>query len=199
MLHANGRRVVMSLSVLFCIVFCCSTAFGRLNSKIEKKTRFGTGVAVGAGLHQFHTTCIFYEVFFISDQFFKGMRAKQTSSGAEFTKGKTRYETFPKRLVVDVQATIYKCPMKPDQFPAPGFGEGLMSDPSFELSWKDKSKNVIPVELLSAQQQHQTLSIRWDYFLELSAEDVPLTNTLLIDVSLRRGTTHYQLTASLLE
>jgi len=198
-LHATGRGVVVSLLIVFCIVFCCSTAFGRLNTKIEKKTRFGTGVAVGAGLHQFHTTCIFYEVFFISGQFFKGIHEKQTSSGAEFTKGKTRYETFPERLVVDVQATIYKCPMKPDQIPVPGFGEGLMSDPSFELSWRDKSKNLTPVELLSAQHQHQTVSIRWDYFLELTAKDVSLANTLLIDVSLRRGTTHYQLAASLLE
>ena len=195
MLFEKWRGVV--LSVL--IGFCCSTAFGRLNGKIEKKTEFGTGVAAGAGLHQFHTTCISYEVFFVSDQFFKGMHEKRNSSGAEFTKGKTRYESFPERLVVDVQATIYKCPMKPDQLPVPGFGESLMSDPSFELSWRDKSKNLTPVKFLFAQQQHRTLSIRWDFFLELTAKDVPLDDTLLIDVSLRRGTTHYQLAASLLE
>ena len=195
MIRANSGAIVLPL--LF--VCCSSTAFGRLNSTIQKKTGFGTAVAVGTYLHQFHTTCIFSEVFFISDQFFKGLHEKQTSSGPEFIKGKTKYETFPERLVVDVQATIYKCPMRPDRFPVPGFGESLMSDPSFELNWRDKLKNLSPVKPRSAQQQHQTVSIRWDYFLEIPAKDIPLTDTLLIDVSLRHGATHYQVGASVSE
>jgi len=81
--------------------------------------------------------------------------------------------------------------------PVPGFGEGLMEDPVFDLKWVDSVGNVMSVKLLSAQQEHYTVSLRWDYFLEVEANAIPLNNSLLIDTSLRRGTTHYQLAARL--
>jgi hypothetical protein len=65
--------------------------------------------------------------------------------------------------------------------------------------WRDASGKKQTATLLVAQQRHPTLGIRWDYFLTVSAKDIPLTNRLLIDISLRRGTTHYELDAGLVQ
>ena len=198
---ASCSRVTVRLCGIsgLCIVILVCTSTLLAKDRLRKKTDFGNGIQVTHGIDKFHSTCIWYQVFFVSGKFFEGLHQRQGADGAEFTNGHIAYRTFPDRLIVDLQATVFKCPAKRNQIPAAGFGEGLMSEPLFDLKWKDDRGNVQPVTFLSARQEHRTYSIVWDYFLELAAKDVPLTDALLIDVSLRGGVTHYRLAASLID
>jgi len=79
---------------------------------------------------------------------------------------------------------MLKCHLVKD--PRFGYGEGLLSDPSFELKWQEPTGSVKPVILLSSRERHWAIGMRWNYFLELSSRDVPLTDNLLGDCRLGR-------------
>jgi hypothetical protein len=78
----------------------------------------------------------------------------------------------------------------------PDYASGLMEQPSFELAWK-AGQDKRPVALLSTQEHHNPLSFRWSYALTVRSASVPLTDSLVIDVSLRNGICRTHLTANL--
>ena len=160
-----------------------------------KKTPSGMGAEVGFGLVKYHNTCVFLRVLFISGDFFKDVREHKTPSGIEFRKkkDKTVYVNFPDRLLVDLEAFPHKCA---GEMTPPDYAAGLMEKPSFELTWK-KGEESRPVELLVTEEQHHPLGFGWSYLLTLSSATVPLTDSLVIDVSLRQGICRTHLTANL--
>ncbi|MBI3474131.1 MAG: hypothetical protein HY010_00225 [Acidobacteria bacterium] len=162
----------------------------------EKQTEFGTGVRAGFGVIQYHNTCIHVQAFFISGDFFDGLQVEKTPQGAEFKKRKVTYRNFPDQLVVDVEAFAWKCTERADQITPPDYAAGLMEKASFDLSWK-RGDEIRPATLLSAKERHPSPGLRWYYFLTVPSKDVPLTDNLVIDVSLREGIARTQLTTNL--
>ncbi len=163
-----------------------------------KQTEFGTGVKTGFGLVQYHDTCVTFQVFFISGNFFDGLRQYKTPTGTEFRKKNesATYRNFPAQLVVDVEALPYKCNTKATEIIPPDYAAGLMAGASFEVVWKRGDKTR-PVVLLATQERHHSHSLGWSYFLTVPSNGVPLTDSLVIDVSLRHGISQTHLTADL--
>jgi hypothetical protein len=160
-----------------------------------KKTPFGTGAEVGFGLVKYRKTCIWFRVVFISGDFFKDLQEHKTHNGIEFRKrkGKMKYVSFPEQLVVDLEAIPQKCNW---EIPPLDYAAGLMEKPSFKVAWKrgDESR---PVELLATEEHHNQLGWGWSYLLTVPSATVPLTDSLVIDVSMRDGTCRTRLTANL--
>jgi hypothetical protein len=71
-----------------------------------------------------------------------------------------------------------------------------MAGASFEVAWTsgDETRSVV---LLATEERHQSRSLIWSYFLTVPANDVPLTDSLVIDISLRHGISQTRLTADL--
>src|SRR5258706_4148614 len=202
-----ARQCTVRLKSIFRLLSCvclpmalwCVPVTGAAGAKLgpEKKTEFGVGLRTGSGFLNFQGTCVTLQVYHISDKFFSGLRVLKTPDGTEFKKDGTLFRTFPEHLIVDVHVAIFKCPVRPDQMELPSYGEGFMSETSFQLGWKGAFGDLRPVSQLSTHEQHQRPSLQWDYFLELPAKDVPLTDSLLIDISFHRGAAHAHLSGSL--
>jgi hypothetical protein len=160
-----------------------------------KKTSFGTGAEVGFGLVQYRKTCVWFRVIFISDDFFKDVQGHKTPNGIEFRKKKEKktYANFPDQLVVDLEAFPLKCTA---EMTPPDYAAGLMEKPSFEVAWKraDESR---PVELLATEEHHHPMGLGWSYLLTVPSATVPLTDSLVINVSMRDGICRTRLTANL--
>jgi hypothetical protein len=174
---------------------CLFSTVSRAGDTQSKNTPFGTGAEVGFGLLKYHNTCVWFRVLFISDDFFKDLQAHKTPNGIEFRKkkDKTIYTNFPDQLLVDLEAFPNKCTA---EMTPPDYASGLMEQPSFELAWK-AGQDKRPVALLSTQEHHNPLSFRWSYALTVRSASVPLTDSLVIDVSLRNGICRTHLTANL--
>jgi hypothetical protein len=191
----------MSLRVRFTLRFligavCLLSTAAMAGEPQTKKTPFGTGTEVGSGLIKYHRTCVFFRVLFISSDFFKDWQGHKTLSGIEFRKKKNKatYASFPDSLIVDVEATPWKCGTT--EMTPPEYVSGLMEAPSFEVSWKngDETRRV---ELLATEEHHHALGLGWSYLLTVPSASVPLTDSLVINVSLRHGTCQTLLTANL--
>jgi hypothetical protein len=174
---------------------CLLSSAARAGDTQFKKTPFGTGAEVGFGLVRYHNTCVWFRVFFISGDFFKELQPLRTHNGIEFRKRKKKmmYANFPDQLLVDVEAHPLKCAA---EMTPPDYAAGLMEGPSFELAWK-RGDETRPVALLATQEHHHPLGFGWSYVLTLPSATVPLTDSLLIDVSLRHGLCRTHLTANL--
>jgi hypothetical protein len=146
--------------------------------KKEKRTEFGTGIESGFAIAEYHDTCIGLRVFFISGEFFTSLRHVDTPSGRQFRDKDTAYVSFPNKLIVDVEATAWRC-SAPSA--APNVGSGLTNALTFDANWRIGSESQ-PATIVSTQVRHQSTSIRTDYFLEVSSKDVPLTAGLAVDV-----------------
>ncbi len=183
------------------LLVCCLISFADPGTTLAKKqtvmkqTDFGTGVKTAVSLIEYHDTCVWVQVFFIADQFFKGIHETETSSGPEFSKDKTLIRTFPDHLVVDVEATVSRCTPHPNEIIPPDYASGLMTGASFEAGWKEGAQTR-PAPLLFMEERHRP-GLRWDYFFQLPSRGVPLSDSLAIDVSLRHGISRTQLEASL--
>jgi len=104
------------------------------------------------------------------------------------------YRNFPDRLLVDVQAFVFRCG-DPLHIPMPlNIGEGLMSGASFDVSWKDGDE-MRPVALIFTQERHKSPGLFWDYFLELPAKDIPLSEGMVIDMAMHYGVVRAHLSA----
>jgi hypothetical protein len=176
-------------------VFLLSTAAIAGGPQI-KKTSLGTGAKVGFGEIKYHHTCVWFRVLFISGDFFKDLQGQETPNGIKFRnkKNKTTYTSFPDPLIVAVEAIPLKC--NPLEMP-PDYASGLMEAPSFEVAWKggDETRRV---GLLGSEEHHYPrYGFAWTYFLTVPSAAVPLTDSLVIDVSLRHGICQTQLTANL--
>jgi hypothetical protein len=75
-------------------------------------------------------------------------------------------------------------------------GEGLLSDPAFETAW-NVGDGLHPAKVVPDQSRHKNRSSRWDYFLEIPAKDVPLTEELIVDVLMRGRTSRCRISARL--
>jgi hypothetical protein len=192
----------MPLSVRFSVPFLVA-AVSLLPSAAKaagepqiKKTPFGIGADVGSGLVKFHKACFFFRVLFISDDFFKDLQEHETPNGIEFRKRKNKLTpaSFPVPLIVDVEAIPWKCSTA--EMTPPDYASGLMEGPSFEVAWK-RGNEVSPVQLLAAEQHHHSLGLGWSYLLKVPSESIPLTDSLVIHVSLRHGICRMRMTANL--
>ncbi len=195
----NKERVHLTYGALLLICLVMSVADQTTEAKthrwLVKETEFGTGIKTASSIVQYHDTCVWVQVFFISDQFFKGLQEKETPIGPEFSKNKTLIRTFPDRLMVDFEATVQRCDPRPNEIVPPDYASGLMTGATFEVSWKrGAERRTVPLQF--REERHRP-GLRWDYFFEVPAKDVPLTDDLLIDVSLRHGTSRTSLSAGL--
>jgi hypothetical protein len=176
---------------------CLLSAAARAGDTQPKKTPFGTGAEAGFGLVKYHNTCVWFRVLFISGDFFKELQQHKTPNGIEFRrkKEKTIYVNFPDQLLVDLEATPRKCGT--EEMTPPDYASGLMEAPSFEVAWK-RGDEIRPVALLANQEHHlPVLGLGWSYVLTVPSATVPLTDSLVIEVSLRSGICRIHLTANL--
>ncbi len=90
----------------------------------------------------------------------------------------------PPQLIVDVEATAYRCEGMTERPLTPDYGSGLLSMLSFQLNWKDGSE-MRTVDIVSSEMRHVRLGVRWNYFLKIPAKDVPLSHRVVIDVFTR--------------
>jgi hypothetical protein len=189
------RRSDRGLCVLLLFVVAGQST-AETEKKATKRTEFGTGVQAGFSLAKYHDTCIMYRIFFISGEFFAGLHKVKTQSGSESKKQEETRQSFPERLTIDVEATAYPCSTTIGHPSPPDFGSGLLSSLSFELGWKPRPERQ-PIKVISTQVRHPNHGVRWDYFLEISAKDVSLTQELVVDVSMRNSNNHVSLSAQL--
>lgn len=190
------RNIAVLVACLLVIAIGAGVPQTRAQKPPEKQTEFGTGVQVGFGITRYHDTCIMFRVFFISGEFFSKLRRIETRDGPKFAKGSEMYRNFPDELVVDVQSDAYPCGGARPLPPALDLGAGLLSSPTFELNWSAGSETQ-PVKVLSEQVQHHTPRARWNYFLKFETKDIPLTEELLIDVSMRNLQSKIRLSSKL--
>jgi len=172
---------------------CDSASAETVRRRAHKETAFGTGLKVGNGLLRFQNSCIWFELFFASGDFFAGLREVTKGKNVEFKTEKAVQQNFPEHVVLDIQATVFRCQNVNSSPEGPEYGSGLMEDASFDLRWETPNGEE-SVTLLSKQEHHDR-GLRWDYYLGFSGKDVPLTDTLLVDISLRRGTAKTRLLA----
>jgi len=186
------RYPVRFLIVAVCLLSTAATA----GEPQIKKTPFGIGAEVGSGLIKYHETCVFFRVLFISGDFFGDLQEHKTPNGIEFRKKKNKatYTSFPEPLIVDLEASPWKCGRT--EMTPPDYASGLMEAPSFDVAWK-RGDETRRVELLATEEHHHPLRLGWSYLLTVPSASVPLTDSLVINVSLRRGICQLQLTANL--
>jgi hypothetical protein len=211
--HSMARRATCLIH--FVIAICLRSNAAGAGDTQFKKTPFGTGAEVGFGIVTYHNTCVWFWVFFALEDFFKDLHQHKTPNGVEFRKKKEKTEktkktidvnfpdqlprtncpgpTAPDQLLVDVEAYPQKCSA---EMTPPDYAAGLVAGPAFDLAWK-RGEETRPVILLATQEHHNPLDCRWSYFLTVPSATVPLTDCLVIDVSLRNGLCRTHLTASL--
>jgi hypothetical protein len=191
---AVALRTRLLIRFLFSAICLFSTVAGAGDTR-SKKTPFGTGAEVGFGLLKYHNACVWFRVLFIADDFFKDLQPHKTPNGIEFRKKKekTIYTDFPDQMLVDLEAFPNKCTA---EMTPPDYAAGLMEQASFELAWKE-GQDRRAVALLERQEHHNPLSFGWSYVLTVRSASVPLTDSLVIDVSLRNGMCRTHLIANL--
>lgn len=160
--------------------------------KTERRTTYGTGVEAGFQFVRYHDTCIVFRAFFISGDFFSGLRQVDTPAGRQFEKNKQIYRTFPDGIIVDVEADAIPCDISPEHLPAPDMAAGLLGTLSFGTNWKANNPDLQPSAVVPTKVEHLSHGIRWNYFLGIPAKDIPLTTELTIAVTARG---HIQLAA----
>ena len=153
--------------------------------KKEKRTTYGTGVETGFQLVRYHDTCILFRVFFISGDFFSGLSQVDTPTGMQFEKKKQIYRSFPESIIVDIQADAVPCGISPEHLPLADVAVGLLGTLSFGANWKANNADLQLSAVVPTKVEHLNHGIRWNYFLEIPAKDIPLTAELAIGVTAR--------------
>jgi hypothetical protein len=69
---------------------------------------------------------------------------------------------------------------------------GLLGALSFGTNWKANTRDLQLRAVVPTKVEHPNHGIRWNYFLEIPAKDIPLTDELAISVTARD---HIQLAA----
>jgi hypothetical protein len=176
-----------SILIAFAVTFASEGG-----KKQRKRTTYGTGVETGFQLVEYHDTCILFRTFFISGDFFSGLSQVDTPAGRQFEKKKQIYRTFPDSIIVDVQADAVPCDISPEHLPPADTAVGLLGTLSFRANWKVKNPDLQLSAVVPTKVEHLNHGIRWNYFLEIPAKDIPLTAELAIGVTARE---HIQLAA----
>jgi hypothetical protein len=177
-------RCVFLASVGISSVFLLPFASGT-KKKTERRTPYGTGVQTGSQMATYHDNCIFFWVFFVSDDFFAGLKQADTPAGKQFTKRKQIYRAFPDTVIVDVEAAALPCDASAQRLPSPDMASGLLGTLSIGASWRTDIPNPQPSALVPLKVERLNHGIRWDYFLEIPAKDIPLTTEMVIHVTAR--------------
>ena len=173
---------LISAGILPAFVLAFAAEAGK---KTEKRTIFGTGVETGFNLVRYHDTCILLGVFFISGDFFLGLNQIDPPTGKQFKKKKQIYQTFPDSIIVDVEASAVPCDISSQHLPPPDIAVGLLGTLSFGAKWKVNSTDLMSSAVVPTKVEHLNHGIRWNYFLEIPAKDIPLTTELVISVTAR--------------
>jgi hypothetical protein len=160
--------------------------------KKEKRTTYGTGVETGFQFVRYHDTCILFRAFFISGDFFSGLSQVDTPAGRQFEKKKQIYRAFPDSIIVDVQADAVPCDISLEHLPPPDIAVGLLGTLPFGANWKVNNADLQLSAVVRTKVEHLNRGIQWNYFLEISAKDIPLTAELAKGVTARE---HIQLAA----
>lgn len=150
-----------------------------------KETEFGTGLKTGSTIIEYRETCVWVQIFLISDEFFTHLKKEHTSTGTQFTNGGVSVNSFPERVIMNVEATVYKCTPKPNQIIAPDYAASLMKGASFDVTW-GRGPDTRPAALVFTSERHRP-GLRWDYFVGITTTDVPLSDDLLVRICLRQG------------
>jgi hypothetical protein len=116
----------------------------------------------------------------------------ETPAGWEFEKKKQIYRTFPESIIVDVEAIAFPCDISPEHLPPADIAVGLLGTLSFGANWKANNPDLQLSAVVPTKVEHVNHGIRWNYFLEIPAKDIPLTTELAIAVTSRE---HIQLAA----
>jgi hypothetical protein len=191
-MHRKGNTSRAGWGIaLFGLVLLGGLAKSKPPDSALKKTEFGPAIKVGFGLAQYHDTCLMFRIYFVSGEFFAGLRRSEKGDQPQFRKGNRTHTTFPERTIVNVEATAYGC-----SDTASRSGQGLLAAPVFVVSRKVGGE-LRPVTIISTQMRHKLPGPRWDYFLEIPTKDVPLSDELMVDVFLRGRTEHARLSAQL--
>jgi hypothetical protein len=169
-----------------------------------RQTPFGTGAEAGHGFLKYHETCVLFTAVLISGDFFKDLYVYSTSNTVEFRRrnAKATYVSFPESLLVDVWAVTSDCRDIPPDYektlPAslPKDTTSLMAGASLKVAWKSADE-IRPLGLLATQEQHDPFRFQWYYPVTVPSGNVPLTDSLIIDVSLRNGQCQTRLIANL--
>lgn len=173
---------VIGAGILLALVLASAA---ETEKKTERRTSFGTGVETGFNLVRYHNTCIFLGVFFISGDFFLGLNQIDTPTGKQFEKKKQIYRMFPDSIIVDVEASAIPCDISSQHLPPPDMAAGLLGTLSFAANWKVNSTDFVPSVVAPTKVEHLNHGIRWNYFLEIPAKDIPLTAELVISITAR--------------
>jgi hypothetical protein len=177
----------LRIHILLLVLTSCALLVSESKAKETtiKKTEFGTGVQTGVYLTTYHDSCIYFRLFFVSENFFSNLKAKDTPTGKVFKKGPDEYRTFPDKLILDVEATVIPCSDPPDTRIILDKSIGFLGSLSFETNWKLSDSELPVTAVVPLKVEHPTHGIRWDYLLEISAKEIPLTAELCVRISAR--------------
>ena len=75
--------------------------------------------------------------------------------------------------------------LKRMRLPPLDIAAGLLGALSFGASWKINNSDLQPSAVVTTRVEHLSHGIRWNYFLEIPAKDIPLTTELAIAVTAR--------------
>ena len=190
---SNRGDLLRAFLLLISLLLLCRTLSARDEQLSRTKTPYGIGVLAGYNFLTYHHTCVGFSVFFIG-QFFDGVQKVEGRNGTEFRKGALVLTVFPETLTVYIKGFPSDCTPGTVRGPSSDCASGLMEHAAFKLRWK-RGDEARPVNVTSVQEHHS--SLHWDYMLQVSSNGVPLTDALVIAMSLRGGIADVEIPASL--
>ena len=164
--------------------------------------KYNRKVLVGIDGFRSGDTCVAFVATVESGEFFHGLQTLEIAGGREFRKKSKKIETFPEKLTVEIEAAVDTCTTRRDQNkegdetrrPTIRFDSQLMESLRFEIFRKYKfdmtplKKKLKAVGRTNSPTWHSSDTERWKYELELTSKDVPLNDSLVIDVLVPEGT-----------
>jgi hypothetical protein len=168
--------VLLSLSV------CCL-----LRAQNAQNGRMSLGVD---SIHTDENMCLMLGATAAAGDFFKDLRARDTSEGRTFQKHAKVVRSFPERLTVKIVAGLDSCVGNKKELDCDRcefrLNDEFMSSLQFEAYWKhgfDMQK--AEVEVLSAERSNDLARVEpsaklWNYELSVKSENIPLSDSLAV-------------------
>ena len=127
-----------------------------------------------------------------SGDFFEGLEVRKTQVGQQFLKGSQPVGLFPRELNIIVRVVTSRCvgPPDPRQFqPDFSFDMKFVSSLRFEGFWqRGLERRNLDLGLFSSGEsgrdsfENHFRTNAWEYVLKIKCPDVPLTDTLVIQI-----------------
>ncbi|HEY1481251.1 MAG TPA: hypothetical protein VGF19_00900 [Candidatus Acidoferrum sp.] len=143
-------------------------------------------------------TCLFWGGGVSSDDFFRGLKRKDTSHGPIFRKGPDRVNFYPEHLQIVIRVGQHEC----DKHGVASFSSLVIPDQmavglSFKAQWKDEMQ-LQPAEdfvQLPFKRKSKIYSVAGEefstnlieYTFTLSSQNTPLTRHLIVTVTMPDG------------